>query len=619
MFSLVALSGFFPKGAIKRHALNVTIDISNNISIKMCGILALLGDLILNEDVLRNLETLINCRGPDYQSAIVNHEMKCGIRIRTKASVLHLRGALMQKQPVIDEFKNVLLFNGHIYEFSGYPIDAESSDTKFLMDTLSKCVTKDEVAHTFSLIDGPFAFVYWHETLNALFYGRDLLGRRSLNILTGVSTYPTVISSVAVQDIGFEKSFEGWVEVGCQGFYCIDFTNPETPSKSRYMWDIRSVYPDTMNCLSFPQDLNTEYISLQSIPLSPLNFDIRAPTEITATERSLALKGLEEMLRQAIAKRLKSNVSTCLTCRRKEFTTAKKECSDSKVAVGFSGGVDSALIALILDKIYDRRETIDLINVAFKSNSPDRSTAGSAFKELCFLCPERHWRLVLCDIDIDVLQDKRHDVIRHLISPCNTVVDDSLGCACWFVGQAKGRALSSRIEDLDEIFDRFLAYDTKPSAITSESILQDYISPATMLFIGSGIDEQLGGYSSHRAAWSSANTQGLLEHIAFQMLRLPTRNLGRDDRIFSHHARDVKLPYLDYKFVSFLNSIPVGLKMNLDESLETGPKKLLRELAYNLGLKESSRRVKKAMQFGTKIAHLENPREKGNELCARLS
>ena len=82
--------------------------------------------------------------------------------------------------------------------------------------------------------------------------------------------------------------------------------------------------------------------------------------------------------------------------------------------------------------------------------------------------------------------------------------------------------------------------------------------------------------------------------------RLPTRNLSRDDRIISSHARDARFPYLDLAFISYLSSLPVWLKCNLAE--DGGDKLLLRLSAAACGVPRTSRRVKRAMQFGTRSA-----------------
>lgn len=174
----------------------------------------------------------------------------------------------------------------------------------------------------------------------------------------------------------------------------------------------------------------------------------------------------------------------CLNCRR--LGTKKSVCDHSKYSVAFSGGIDSVMLAFGLHKSIEYSETVDLINVAFRESASDRKSAGQAFQELISICPERNWRLVLCDISRDELKAAREQCIRHLIHPCTTVVDDSLGCALWFVGRAEGRAIDSNQEFSFESFQLFLEFSPTSAA-------RVYKSPASLMFVGSGIDEQLGG------------------------------------------------------------------------------------------------------------------------------
>ena len=86
--------------------------------------------------------------------------------------------------------------------------------------------------------------------------------------------------------------------------------------------------------------------------------------------------------------------------------------------------------------------------------------------------------------------------------------------------------------------------------------------------------------------------------------RIPTRNLGRDDRVTSFHGKETRHPFLSLSLVSFLVQLPVHMK--LDPRLEAGygEKMLLRLAAYKVGLVEASARKKRAMQFGTHSARM---------------
>lgn len=588
----------------------------------MCGILAILGDQnILNPETLEKLTQLIDQRGPDYNSPIHDTDTKCGIHLRLKASVLHLRGEALTKQPLIAD-GNILLFNGQIYKYSDYQQASLDSDTSFLFSKLNGLKTKEEICSQFCEIDGPYAFVYWCENLNTLFYGRDIFGRRSLCHLLEESGSPLIISSVGIHDDCLSRE-QTWAEVDCSGIHCLEFGSGGA-QRSKFSWDIDRIYPPTQKC-SKPSPRCDILLYPIPIPLlKPLNgrmvHSIDHPTP-NIIEASI---GFERALLSAVKKRVMFNQDACLKCRR--LKKPIEQCDHSRIALAFSGGIDSTILALMLDRSVEPSQTIDLINVAFKDNSPDRIAAGQAFKEICNLRPERNWRLVLSDISISSLKTERRNVIRHLILPCNTVIDDSLGCALWFVSQGKGRALNSKKEPLhdklnfEKVLQSFLRYeiDRSQEVCDENSICQDYKSPASQLFLGMGIDEQLGGYRSHQFAWREEGEIGVFREISFQMRRISSRNLGRDDRTCSHHGRDIKTPFLDFDLISYLNELPIESKMSLRPGSELGNKQILRYVGVSLGLKGTSSREKRAMQFGTRIANLEDSGEKGGDICSRL-
>lgn len=88
--------------------------------------------------------------------------------------------------------------------------------------------------------------------------------------------------------------------------------------------------------------------------------------------------------------------------------------------------------------------------------------------------------------------------------------------------------------------------------------------------------------------------------------RIPTRNLGRDDRIISSHGKEARHPFLSLSLVKFLASLPVCMKMDPRLDAGIGDKMLLRLAARKLGLFEASKRKKRAMQFGTHSARMES-------------
>lgn len=96
--------------------------------------------------------------------------------------------------------------------------------------------------------------------------------------------------------------------------------------------------------------------------------------------------------------------------------------------------------------------------------------------------------------------------------------------------------------------------------------------------------------------------------------RIPTRNLGRDDRIVSSHGKETRHPFLSLTLVSFLAALPVHFKLDPRVEPGLGDKMLLRIVARKLGLIEASSRKKRAMQFGSHSARMDGERHGDSEL-----
>ena len=137
----------------------------------------------------------------------------------------------------------------------------------------------------------------------------------------------------------------------------------------------------------------------------------------------------------------------------------------------------------------------------------------------------------------------------------------------------------------------------------------DHLSTAKVLLVGTGADEQLGGYGRHRTVFKKRGLAGLKSELSMELGRLWKRNLGRDDRCISDNGKESRLPFLDEDLVSFLSRArEEHLNQICDLTLPegVGDKLILRNLANDLGLADASTTPKRAMQFGTRVAQCNN-------------
>lgn len=272
-----------------------------------------------------------------------------------------------------------------------------------------------------------------------------------------------------------------------------------------------------------------------------------------------------------------------------------RECTHASVAILFSGGIDSTIIALMADQFVPENIPIDLLNVAFCNDAPDRETGLAAWAELRSISPKRKWNFVSIHISKEELESYRTKHIKYLVKPLQTYLDDSIGCAVWFATRGKGLLLQEQ-----------------------GSILSAYQTRARVVLLGMGADEQLGGYLRYRKAFAAEGYVGLLEQIAQDLDRISSRNLGRDDRVTADHGIEARFPFLDEDVVGFLNSLPIWQKCNLSLERGKGEKLLLRMLADRMGLNRVVYHEKRAIQFGSRIAKLEFPKVKADMICSKL-
>ena len=203
----------------------------------MCGIAALLGldpddaTAALPATILKALQS----RGPDHSGSVRityptpngDTDYKIQGSIVLNASVLHLRGSELIKQPLRDSNSgSVLCFNGEIYA-----LGTQNEVPVILRELRSRCATIEHVQQDSSslgceslvlqyllTLKGPWSLVYYDAPHGRVWFGRDPSGRRSLlrrPLRQDRSRGGIMLSSVA----GSTQREHEWVEVDTRGMY----------------------------------------------------------------------------------------------------------------------------------------------------------------------------------------------------------------------------------------------------------------------------------------------------------------------------------------------------------------------------------------------------------------
>jgi asparagine synthetase B (glutamine-hydrolysing) len=299
----------------------------------------------------------------------------------------------------------------------------------------------------------------------------------------------------------------------------------------------------------------------------------------------------------------------------------------AKVLILFSGGVDSTLLAMLAHEVVPRDEPIDLVNICFGGGiSADREASLDALKELRFVAPTRNWRLIGIDKSMDDVDAARPHLMQ-LLAPANTVMDLNIGAALWMATQADGMLLEPlRHNGLRE---GQHAAKSAPRGTHGSSADQPqaeelngedagqkhqgtyYRSEARVVLLGHGADELFAGYGRHRTRYRAAGLHGLAEELTLDFNRLWIRNLGRDDRLVADRGREARHPYLDEGVIAAALRHPLSALIDFGLPPGEGDKKVLRECLRELGLPRAASRVKRAIQFGSRLARAANVQQFG--------
>ncbi|KAK0546883.1 hypothetical protein OC846_005095 [Tilletia horrida] len=537
-------------------------------------------------------------RGPDSQRSVEYQTEFHSVLLH--ASVLSLRGPIeVTTQPIISaDGRLIFAWNGQIFRHlvkgtddeQSPLLDPQQNDGAALLATVESALfnavdpaeANQVVQEVFSKIEGPFAFVLLDTKNVRLYFGRDTLGRRSLlmrNIVEQTHDGNQSLLLCSLAEAATIATGSSLVEVDCSSFWTVDLT-------AKSLEDPKALARDNERLqLSDASDANT------------------VPESVPTTARLTAAHTFRRVLEDSVRRRVTGI---------RPYT----ESTSAHVAVLFSGGLDCATVALLAHHCMDPAQPIDLLNVALENprsiqaatraaggskqvdpyNVPDRQTGIATYDELRAMAPNRKWNFVQVNVPYAEYCEAKEE-IRSTMYPSNSVMDLSIAAALYFAARGSGKLLSND---------------------------KTYETSARILLSGLGADELLGGYSRHRVAFQKGGKSSLVQELQLDLDRLPTRNLGRDDRILSTHAKETRYPFLDRKVLEHLCSLRVEDKMNFEiessgqqdptvnpplEGLSRcypGDKLLLRIVAGELlGLTGAAQLKKRAIQFGSRSAKME--------------
>lgn len=567
----------------------------------MCGILCCFSrsDSFPVEELCKYCHDALLRRGQDVSGSSIT-KLQNGWKACFFGYVLWTQGPYPTPQPLQDEEGNCLLWNGDIFNVN--------QNSNSICDAVRVFnMLKDEssnVVNVLSELCGPYAFVFWNNKAKCLWFGRDVIGRQSLLWDCNIDHF--IIASVGHKSYGFD-------EVPSCGIYMIDFSGKNDIELNVYQWNhlnrsiitnigksgcVNIVYKNPVNHVV----LGDGGCSMDWCHKGPSESELFVYKNFSGTDELMErllhkegilrrVKSFVDILMAAVRVRVTTNPGMCKNC-----TDMPQSCTHSCIGILFSGGLDSTVLALLADKYVPLDQPIDLYNVAFENHSssvsgfnvPDRKSGEKSLEELTHLAPRRTWNFIKIDVTQRELKDCRDHIIRHLIHPLSSVLDDSLGCALWFASRGEGLINGTL-----------------------------YKSPARIVLLGMGADEQLGGYMRHRNVFRRGDWVALSSELRHDFERIGLRNLGRDNRVIADHGRQPRIPYLDEYVVAYISKLPPWQRCMLIPTMPpgVGDKLILRLAAWHLGLRYAAVLPKRALQFGSRIA---SNKENGSDHSYRL-
>jgi asparagine synthase (glutamine-hydrolysing) len=329
-------------------------------------------------------------------------------------------------------------------------------------------------------------------------------------------------------DYSFLMLKDGWIAagrdpVGVQPLYYGENQNVAAVATNRKaLWKLGIENP-----VSFPPG-NIAYVNREGFQFKPVKtLTFAEPTPITLDE---AAKRLQALLEESIRRRIRGV---------------------KEVAVAFSGGLDSSLVAYLASKFGVK---VNLLHVSMENQAETEEAIDASDK---------------LNLPLQVHLFKDSDVEKTL---------------------PKAVAL---IEDPDPI----KASVGLPFYWAAEKAFE---AGYRVMLAGQGADELFGGYQRYVNEYCKDGSEAVRKTMFKDVVRIHESNLERDLKITGFHDVELRLPFASFELAEFALSLPIECKM--EQKPDTLRKLVLRKVALNAGMPSSVvDKPKKAVQYSTGI------------------
>lgn len=230
----------------------------------------------------------------------------------------------------------------------------------------------------------------------------------------------------------------------------------------------------------------------------------------------------------------------------------KERVSDvEKVAVAFSGGLDSSLVA-VLAKTYGKE--VQLVWVGLEGQ-PEATYAKASAEALRM-----------------PLHSQAYDV-----------------------------------SDIEHVLPKVLWLIEEPNVIKASIAIPFYWAAEVssklgcrVLLAGQGSDELFGGYKRYLRVYAQSGVFGVQDALYHDVAKSYETNFQRDEPVCAFHKVELRLPFMDRQVVQSSLSLPTNL--NIESKEDPLRKRVLRQVAQNLGMPPFiANKTKRAIQYSTGV------------------
>jgi asparagine synthase (glutamine-hydrolysing) len=235
-----------------------------------------------------------------------------------------------------------------------------------------------------------------------------------------------------------------------------------------------------------------------------------------------------------------------------ESSVQKRVFGVKKVAVAFSGGLDSSVIAFLAKKC---GVEVELLHVSLE-NQPETEEAWEAAEEL--------------QLPMQVHLFKESDVEKVIAE------------VVWLIEEADPVKASVGV----------------PFFWTAQKTAEAGLK---VLLAGQGADELFGGYQRYVTEYLAEGDEKVRQTMYHDVVNIHESNIERDEKICIFHDVELRLPFASFELAEFALSLPTELKF--EKKQDSLRKLALRKAAENLGLSKAiAEKPKKAVQYSTGIS-----------------